>query len=287
MKFTKKILLTGATGLLGSRLYPFLKEQGYNVVGQGHKTKADINCDLRSKASAEEALNSVGPQIIINLAALADVDKCEQQIQDAYLLNVKTAENIVGWIKEHPKVEIIHISTDQIYDGPGPHREENVMPINVYGFSKYCAEKVIGQVRSTILRTNFFGKSNIAQRKSFSDWLIESFQKQNPIKLFTDVFFSPLSFDTLIKIMAKIIENPVPGVFNFGSREGMSKRDFAIELAKVFSLDSGCAQDALASELNLKARRPKDMRMDCGLFEKTFNMTLPLLKDEIRSLKVK
>jgi dTDP-4-dehydrorhamnose reductase len=67
----------------------------------------------------------------------------------------------------------------------------------------------------------------------------------------------------------------------------MSKRDFAIELAKVFSLDSGCAQDALASELNLKARRPKDMRMDCGLFEKTFNITLPSLKDEIRSLKVK
>jgi dTDP-4-dehydrorhamnose reductase len=287
MEFSKKILLTGATGLLGSKLYPFLKQQGFNVVGQGHNTKADVNFDLRNQAATEDILNSVEPQLIINLAALADVDKCEQHIHDAYLLNVKTAENIVGWVKKHPKVEVIHISTDQIYDGSGPHREEDAMPINVYGLSKYCAEKVFGQVKSTILRTNFFGNGNMAQRGSFSDWLLECFRKQTPIKLFTDVYFSPLSFDTLMMLMLKMIEIPIPGVFNLGSRDGMSKRDFAIELAKVFSLSSDCAQDALVSQLNLKARRPGDMRMDCSLFEKKFNITLPLLKDEIRSLKVK
>lgn len=283
----KKILLTGATGLLGSRLYPYLKQQGLNVVGQGNSKKTDINCDLRSLKATEHLLNFVQPQLIINLAALTDVDKCEQRLEDAYLLNVKTAENITAWIKQHPGVKIIHISTDQLYDSPGPHPEQDVMPVNVYGFSKYCAEKVVQQVESTILRTNFFGESLVPYRKSFSDWLVESFQRQTPIKLFTDVFFSPLSLNTLIEILAKIIEKPIAGVFNLGSREGMSKRDFAIELAKLFSFSTDCAQDALAAEQKLKARRPKDMRMDCSLFEKTFNIKLPLLKDEIKRLKVK
>jgi len=272
--------------LLGSRLYPFLKQQGFNVVGQGNSIKTDVNCDLRCQEATEQLLNTVQPQLIVNLVGLTDVDKCEQQLQDAYLLNVKTAENIVGWIKQHPGVKIMHISTDQLYDGPGPHSEQDVMPVNVYGFSKYCAEKVVQQVESTILRTNFFGKSSVPHRKSFSDRLIESFQKQVPIKLFTDVFFSPLSLDTLVEIMAKIVGNPMPGVFNLGSRDGMSKRDFGIELARFFSLSTDCVQDTLAAEQKLGARRPKDMRMDCSFFEKTFNIKLPLLKDEIRRLKV-
>jgi len=287
MRLSKKILLTGATGLFGSRLYPFLKQQGFNVVGQGNSTKADTNCDLRNQAATEQLLNDVQPQLIIHLVALTDVDKCEQRLQDAYLLNVKTTENIVGWIRQHPGVKIIYISTDQLYDGPGPHSEQDVMPVNVYGFSKYCAEKVVQQVESTILRTNFFGESSLPYRKSFSDWLIESFQKQTPIKLFTDAFFNPLSFDTLVEILAKVVENPIPGVFNLGSREGRSKRDFGIELAKLFSLSTDCAQDALVAEQKLKACRPKDMRMDCSLFERTFNIKLPLLKDEIKRLKVK
>ncbi|OHB57272.1 MAG: hypothetical protein A2173_02885 [Planctomycetes bacterium RBG_13_44_8b] len=282
----KKIFLTGATGLLGSRLYSFLKQGGFDVVGQGNSIKTDINCDLRCPATTSRILDTIKPQLIINLTALTDVDRCEENLKDAYLLNVKTAENLAAWIKRYPAVNMIHISTDQLYDGPGPHSENDVLPVNVYGFSKYCAEMVVQQVESTILRTNFFGKSVVSHRRSFSDWLIESFQKQNPIKLFTDVFFSPLSLDTLVEVIAEVVENPIPGVFNLGSKDGMSKRDFAMELARIFSLNTDCAQDALAAEQKLKARRPSDMRMDSSLFEETFNIKLPLLKDEIKRLKV-
>ena len=282
---SKKLLLTGATGLLGCKLYPYLKEQGFCVIGHGYTTTADVNCDLCCKQSTEQLLDIVRPQLIINLVALTSVVKCEENPQNAYLLNVKTLENIVAWIKEHPDVQLIHLSTDQMYDGPGEHKEDDIALLNTYAFSKYCAELVARQVRSTVLRTNFFGHSRLPRKKSFSDWLINSFEEQVPIKLFTDIFFSPLSFDTLQEIIVKIIKKPVPGVFNLGSRDGMSKRDFGMALARHFSLKTDNAQTALSSEFGFKARRPCDMRMNCDYFERTFSISLPSLIGEIKRLK--
>ena len=279
---SKKIFLTGATGLLGSSLYPYLKKQGFCTVAGGFEAVSDINCDLCNQAETEKMLSEQMPDIIINLAALTNVDECELNTQKAYLLNTKIVENIVGWIKKHPFVNLIHISTDQVYDGNGPHKEGDITLLNTYGFSKYCAELVAMQVRGTILRTNFFGHSAAKNKKSFSDWLIESFQKKEPIKLFTDVLFSPLSIDTLQEMIVEVVNNPIEGVYNLGSREGMSKRDFAMTLAENLSLDTNNAKDALSKELSLKARRPSDMRMDCGLFESIFNITMPYLRDEIK-----
>ena len=91
---SKKLLLTGATGLLGAKLYPYLKEEGFSVIGHGYTATADVNCDLCCKQSTEQLLDSVRPQLIINLVALTNVDRCEENPQQAYLLNVKSLENI-------------------------------------------------------------------------------------------------------------------------------------------------------------------------------------------------
>ncbi len=277
----RKVLITGATGLLGSSLYPYLKDKGCRAIGCGFGQKADFNCNMSSQTETEQMLDKVRPDCIINLAALTNVDRCEEEPHQAYLLNVKIVENIAGWIKKNPQTRLVQISTDQIYDGQGPHKEEDIKIVNTYGLSKYCGELAARQVKSTILRTNFFGKSKSPDKKSFSDWLIECFKNQTPIKLFTDVLFSPLSIETLQEIIAEVIKNPAEGVYNLGSKEGLSKRDFAIMLAKRLLLDTNCAKDASSKDVNLKAARPGDMRMDCGKFEKTFKIKLPALADEI------
>ncbi len=282
---SQKTLLTGSSGLLGSRLYPYLKEHGFDVVGHGYTANSDVCCDLRCRESTRKLLDNVKPELIINLVALTNVDKCEQEPQSAYLLNVRVVENLVEWIRSHSSVRFVQISTDQIYDGKGPHSEDEVTLQNTYAFSKYCGEIAARQVESTILRTNFFGHSSHPSRRSFSDWLIDSFENQLPIKLFTDVLFSPLSLDSLVEILAQIIEKPIGGVFNLGSWEGMSKRDFALGLASHLSLKTKCAKDCLLTENKLAARRPLDMRMDCRLFERMFGISLPLLADEIKRLK--
>ena len=278
----KKVLVLGATGLFGTPLSIFLKQQNYDVVRHGFRSNADYQADLRKQSETVELLNKVKPDIVVNLIALTNVDHCEEDMQTAYLFNVRPVENLIPWMEMHRNVKLIHLSTDQVYDGTGPHAEENVVLRNIYAFSKYCAEKVTLQVNGCVLRTNFFGKSLLPDRLSFSDWLVNSLKQKKAINLFTDVFFSPLSMTTLQRMIKMVIDNHKPGVFNLGSHDGMSKRDFCYELARYAGIAIENATDTLSTNGNLEAYRPVDMRMDCSLFEKTFGVKLPKLSEEIK-----
>ena len=154
-----RVLLTGASGLLGSRLYPYLKECGFDIVGHGYTADSDVRCDLRCRESTNKMLDNVRPEVIVNLVALTNVDECEQDPQNAYLLNVRVVENIVEWIRSHSVVRLVQVSTDQVYGGKGPHFEDDIALLNTYAFSKYCGELAARQVDGAVLRTNFFGDS--------------------------------------------------------------------------------------------------------------------------------
>ena len=282
----KRILVTGGTGLLGSTLVPFLKAAGYAVTAHGHVSRADVNCDLADASACHDVLESCAPDIVINLAALTDVDRCETDIRSAYRLNVQSVENLCDWIGPRGgRCRMLQISTDQVYDGPGLHREQDVTITNNYAMTKYAAELAAQRVDACILRTNFFGRSSMPGRQSFSDWLLGALRNRQQIRIFTDVMFSPLGIDTLCEMIVRVLETPRPGRYNLGSHDGMSKADFAISLARVFGLDGSTMQRSLAEDFSFKAYRPKDMRMDCTLFEETFDVRLPTLQQEIDKLR--
>jgi dTDP-4-dehydrorhamnose reductase len=282
-----RVLVTGASGMLGTSLVPVLASSGYEVVRHGRSGAADVNCDLSKCTETSEMLDAVRPDIILNLVALTNVDQCEEQVQLAYLVNVRSVENLAAW-QNHPdnkQCRLVHISTDQVYDGAGPHAEDDVVITNTYALTKYAAEIAASKSAATILRTNFFGQSRLDGRKSFSDWLLDSLVSQNSIKTFTDVLFSPLSIQTLGEMILRVLARPVEGVYNLGSREGMSKSDFAFMLADIFGLDNSCMTRALSSEVNFSAYRPLDMRMDSTRFETAYDIELPTLASEIRKLR--
>jgi dTDP-4-dehydrorhamnose reductase len=282
------ILVTGATGLLGSTLVPLLAARGHRVVPHGFRSAppGGVQADLRDRAATVAMLDAAMPDCIINLAALTNVDACEADPQAAYLLNVRPVENIAAWLRGHPGSHLVHISTDQLYDGAGPHVEDAVTICNTYAFSKLAAELAAAGVPATVLRTNFFGPSRCAGRASFSDWLLAGLRAGGDVPVFTDVQFSPLSIDTLCNMIEKVAVARPAGVFNLGSRDGMSKADFAFALARVFGLpDAGLRPSLAAAATGLKARRPADMRLDSRLFETTLGVRLPALNDEILSLR--
>ena len=134
-----RVLIAGASGLLGSSLTPLLKEYGHSVSSMGYSRSNDFSVDLTNYQAAHIALEAAMPEVIINLVALTNVDACELNPQSAYLLNCKTVENISSWIraKEH-LCHLIHISSDQVYDGQGPHSEEQITIRNQYAISKYA-----------------------------------------------------------------------------------------------------------------------------------------------------
>lgn len=281
----EKILILGSTGLLGVPLSNFLAEQGYNVIRHGFRLKGDYQADLREQDETNKLLNIVSPDCIINLIALTDVDLCEKNPHMAYLTNIRPVENLLTWLMKHSETKLIHLSTDQIYDGNGPHKEDDIYIRNTYALTKYCSEHIALRANACVLRTNFFGKSQTPERYSFSDWLVNSLIQKKPIKLFTDVFFSPLSVATLQRIISLIIDRYKSGVFNLGSHDGMSKRDFGVMFANNLGLAFENVTDALSKNSKLKAYRPSDMRMDSTLFETTYGVKLPTLYEEIKLIR--
>ncbi|MGZ5026973.1 MAG: dTDP-4-dehydrorhamnose reductase family protein [Methylobacter sp.] len=284
---TTQILVTGATGLLGCALVPALEARGYTVTRHGFHATAQVQADLCSYTETTAMLARYQPDCIINLAGLTNVDTCELDPDSAYRLNVVTVQNLCRSIKqESPACHLIQISTDQLYDAPGPNSETGVIIRNSYAFSKVAAEIAAESVASTILRTNFFGRSQCAKRVSFSDWIYRNLQQGLPLQVFEDVLFSPLSSPTLCDMIELVVRQRPLGIFNLGSRNGLSKADFAYALAEELSLPTQTMQRIRLSEMTaLKAQRPKDMRMDSTRFEQRFGLQLPKLIDEINSIR--
>jgi dTDP-4-dehydrorhamnose reductase len=282
-----KILVTGATGLLGATLVPQLERRGHTVLRHGHRGAAQFRADLRDPAQTAAMLEQARPDCIINLAALTDVDRCEREPNEAYELNVVSLENICGWIRSGaPGCHLVQISTDQVYDGPGPNPESAVTIRNTYAFSKIAAELVAAGAAGTVLRTNFFGRSRCPTRTSFSDWILQSIHAGRPLALFEDVHFSPLSLSTVSAMIERVVRERPRGVFNLGAAGGASKADFAFAFARALNLPTAQMQRTASSRApQLAARRPRDMRMDSGLFERTMGLELPPLSDEINSMR--
>ncbi len=278
-----KILFIGASGLMGSYLLPILKSNNYNIVTLGRSGENDYICDILDVDSLVEILDFLKPEIILNLAALTDVDECESNPDKSFQINVQAINNMVDWIiSSRSNTHLIQVSTDHVYDGLGPHSESNPTITNYYAFSKYTAELSAMRVPSTIIRTNFFGKSTCPGRESFTDWIVSRIKSEEHFSLFNDVFFSPLSMQTLSEMLCLVIEKKPSGIYNLGSKSGMSKSDFAVLFAKKLNLNFINADIVSIDKTSfMKTYRPRDMRMNVDKFEEYLDVELPNLEDEV------
>lgn len=278
-----KIVTIGASGLLGSVLVPALRLADYDVTSIGRSVDCDLRCDAGNLKSLFSVLNYLQPDVLINLVALTDVDRCESNPKQAFLVNLRTTENLVKWIESGIKVcHLVQISTDQVYDGQGPHYEDDVVLTNYYGFSKYASELAAQRVASTVLRTNFFGKSMTNKRTSFTDWIYTSVINGHKISLFNDVFFSPLSMETLVEMIILVVSKKPLGIFNLGSRSGLSKSDFAQFFMEKLNFEMQNVNIVSIDEVSfMKTYRPRDMRLQVEKFECDLDVVLPSLKSEI------
>lgn len=285
MTVSSNICVVGGSGMLGSYLIPYLRGIGHRVFcfsRKYHDGDYNVLVNTDSDRSLGDALDICQPSIILNLAALTDVDLCERDPHQAYLCNVGVVERLSRWVTKNSSCHLIQVSTDHNYDEEGPQSELDITIKNYYGFSKYAGELAAISVGATVLRTNFFGKSLCAGRQSFSDWSYNALAKRDKISVFEDIFFSPLSMLSLSKCIERVIHNPISGVFNLGSRKGLSKADFVFKLAHVFDFDTDNVTKVLYRDQNFSTPRPSDMRMDSTRFELAYYPGgLPTLEKEI------
>jgi len=276
------IIVTGSNGRLGTNLCSFLESRGYSIFRYFRKRNSD-DTEYVQSFNLEQILSQKNIDFIINLIALTDLNFCENNILKAYQSNIYSLEKIISVVPSK-NTHLIHLSTDQVYSGPGPHTEGKVNPLNVYALTKYLSEIIANNIKSTILRTNYVGKSPISQKQSLTDWLYISFYKKNKIYLYDDIYFSPLFAFDLCKTIEQFIKKPYEGTFNIGSKGSISKAQFALKFASKLGLDSSNAIISNYDETSSNIKRPLDMTLDSTKYENLFNVSLPSIEKTINSV---
>jgi dTDP-4-dehydrorhamnose reductase len=279
------IIIFGSAGLLGASLVPYLRSRGHFVLAQSRSNKPGfIKINMENEDQIVRVFLDNKIDVAINLIAATNVDECEINPKLAYCGNVKPTQILINAIKKTKIYTpfLIHISTDQVYSGKGPHKESVVIPVNVYGLTKYAGELIAAQVPSSIIRTNFYGASKSPFKKSFSDWVVEELKKGKSFTLFDDVFFSALNMQSLVKIISEVIQKKPIGVFNIGCKTSMSKAAFGLELAKALNLSINNICIGSRNDLPFKAKRPHDMTLSIDKIEGALNIKCPFIDNELQ-----
>jgi dTDP-4-dehydrorhamnose reductase len=261
------ILVTGANGLLGSHLMRRFDRSNHSVAGLSRnkpaksefKSASFIELDMTSSDIFYSFLMKSEFDVIINCAAMADVDLCEREQSMASAINFEA----VSCLAEYCEVTgalLIQISTDYVFDGEvGPYNEtDSPNPINYYGRSKLAAEKVIrdSECEYIIARSvHVYGNLPDAPSKQLA-WLLAARNSGSEIKGATDQFSNPTWAGNLAEAIIELTVSSIRGIIHIGGNDYISRYNFALEAAKVLGIDSGLIKKTTINELNLPANRP-------------------------------
>ncbi|MGV8026796.1 MAG: SDR family oxidoreductase [Anaerolineaceae bacterium] len=279
-----RILLSGASGLLGLNLgLRFAAEHTIIGLVHSHSLKElpfSINIvDLNEQKNARMLIDRYKPDVLINCAALADVDACEKDPIRAHQLNAE----LPGWLAEECErhaVKFVHISTDAVFDGRknGKYCEEDTTnPLSMYAQTKLKGEENVLQVNSAALvaRVNFYGFS-LSQKRSLAEIFLHTLQNGKTMFGFTDVLFSPLYVIDLVEFLLRMVEKQLCGLYHVTSPESQSKYAFGVSIAQRFGLDQSLIHPILITEATfLTAPRSQNLVLDPEKIQRVLKTDLP------------
>jgi len=272
----QKILIIGGSGLVGSTLVKYMKKDfdihiTYNKNPVDFQNISSTKIDLMKDST--EILNLIKkwkPEIVIHTVAHSSVDLCETDHNVADYLHVKITKDI-SIICKKINSKLIYFSTDAVFPGElgKKYTEKDIPdPINYYGKTKLRSEQVIMQNHDnyTILRTAVIYGAHTRSR--FTDWIKSKLKNNEMVDPHVDQFNTPTLVDDLAKVVIKIIQKDVRGLYHATGKTCINRYEFAIQLAKKFGYDIELIKPVTASEKIQKAPRPTSTCLDSSKLEK-------------------
>ena len=282
-----KILITGAFGQLGEILSEKLNKFN-EVIKTGRKLpegETGMNLDICNKIILKDILQISKPDILINLAALTNVDLCERKPTLAKQVNVVGVENICDVFPGR----IIHLSTDYVFDGKeGPYKESNkTCPISVYGETKLESENIIldHNSKNLIIRTNVIYGNSKNTKASFLNWVVESLTKKNKIDVVNDQYNNPTYSKSIANVICLCLKDNVKGLYHWGDEEILNRYSFALKIAKKFNLNEKLINPVSTADLNQAAKRPLNSGLISEKLKNILNVEAPSIDECLKDIK--
>ncbi len=267
MPETKKILLTGANGLLGQKTTEiFARESEHELLLTDIQDKAEeprkykyIPLDITNKESVKEQVKKFKPDFIINTAAFTNVDGCESERELSWRVNVDAVKHLII-ASRLSSARVIHISTDYIFDGKSGNYDENSTPSpkSFYGREKLASENALiaSGIEYAIIRTMIIYGNGTNVKLNFALWLVDQLSNDKPVTIVDDQFGQPTMVDDLGLALLRIVERNKTGIYNVCGSEYISRFDFAVKLADIFEFDRNLIIPIKTKELQQAAERP-------------------------------
>lgn len=277
-----KILITGASGLLGINLaQETMNAHELVAVDRGKLANAPfktLKLDLLDGGAVDTALDAVQPEWLINCAAMADLDVCEDNPQVAQRLNADLPAQMARACKTHG-VSFVHISTDAVFDGEkdGFYTEEDApRPLGVYAQTKFASEQAVlaENPDAIVARVNFYGWS-LSGRRSLAEFFYHNLTHQKNMSGFTDVMFCPMLVNDTVRILVKMLQKNLSGLYHVVGPQAMSKYQFGVEIARKFSLEESEIIPKSINTSSLTARRSHNLCLSTHKLSTALGQSLP------------
>ncbi len=266
----ERVLITGANGLLGQELVGLMSRfPEYDVLATGRSALPRFqgaSCgytrlDVTDAEAVRRLFQDFTPTVVINCAAMTQVDGCEVAREACWKVNAEAVEHLARQCRA-VGARLVQLSTDFVFDGQGgPYREDDrPCPVNFYGRAKLAAENATreaGLEKWAVARTVLvYGAGEGLRRSNIVLWILDQLTRGEPIHVVTDQWRTPTYAPDLAAGIERIVRYGKTGLFHLSGRELLSIYDFAQAVARLFDLDASLVHPTDGTHFKQEAARP-------------------------------
>ena len=265
----KKILVTGSNGLLGQKIiYNLLARENFEIIATARGTNRlkekngyeFVSLDITDENAVFDVFEKHQPNVVINTAAMTNVDQCESEKEACWELNVNAVKYLAQASEKHNS-HLIHLSTDFVFDGEnGPYTEgDEPNPLHYYAESKLASERVLQDynIKWSIARTIIiYGIVDDMSRSNLVLWAKSSIENKQTINVVNDQYRSPTLAEDLAEGCILIAEKEAEGIFHLSGPETHCILDLVYMVADYYDLDKSYIKPITSASLNQAAKRP-------------------------------
>jgi len=262
---SRRVLVLGASGLVGSHLAAAFREGGWDVTGTYHRNAAPglVPLDMTDAEATRALVAELRPEAVLCPAAEPNVDRCEQQPEETRRINVGGTRSIVEAARAAGAL-IAWFSSDYVFDGAAPPYDEDARcnPLNEYGRQKaQCEELVRSAPRHIVARVSaVYGWEKA--RKNYVVRLVDRLRQGERAKAWTDQVLTPTFAPNLGRVMRELVESGATGIFHCCGGRPMDRLSFSRLIATTFGLDPLLVDPVTSDEFQpTPTPRPRDVGM--------------------------
>ncbi len=285
-----QILVTGASGRLGSHVLKRLAESGHEVVAwsgsrSGERSGFPLRrVELLDDEAVQSAIEAASPDVVIHSGAMSRADAVRRQASLGWNINVRATELLCAWARKHGR-QLLFTSTDLVFDGTRSwYREDDPpVPIVEYGRTKAAAEAaVLTRCRGLVVRLSLLYGPSGSDHDSYFDQAIAALRDGRPQGFFTDEFRTPLDFGTAAEILVRLAESDATGIVHAGGPERMSRFELMRRAAAVLGADKELVQANHRADAPGPEPRPADLSLDTRLLRRLLpGLVLPVIEEAL------